>query len=158
MSLAIQLDVVSPTIRVLKEKFSGTSDLADHATAFESHMDFYGAFDVTKCRAFSATFRGVARSWYDSLPAQSIRSFKYFKKFFIGNFIANMRRPKKMTSLWSITQGPNETLESYTERFTVTYSCVTNPNEELTIQAYVAGVANEIVQLALATMSRAWKV
>ena len=54
-----------------------------------------------------------------------------------------------MISLWSITQGPNETLERYTERFTTTYSCVTNPNEEFAIQAYVVGVTNESVQLAL---------
>ena len=63
--------------------------------------------------------------------------------------MANKRRPKKMISFWSITQGPDETLERYTERFTVAYSCVSNPNEELTIQAYVAGVANESIQLAL---------
>ena len=43
----------------------------------------------------------------------------------------------------------NETLERYTERFTAAYSCVTNPNEEFAIQAYVVGVANESVQLAL---------
>ena len=53
-----------------------------------------------------------------------------------------------MTSLWSVTQGPNETLESYTERFIVTYSCVT-PNEELAIEAYVSRVANENIQLSL---------
>ena len=54
-----------------------------------------------------------------------------------------------MTSLWSVTQGPNETLESYTERFTTTYSCATNPNEELAIQAYVSRVANENIQFSL---------
>ena len=40
-------------------------------------------------------------------------------------------------------------LEKYTERFTVAYSCVTNPNEEFAIQAYIAGVTNESMQLAL---------
>ena len=54
-----------------------------------------------------------------------------------------------MTSLWSVTQGPNKKLESYTKRFTATYSCVANPNEELAIQAYVAGIANGNVQLSL---------
>ena len=63
--------------------------------------------------------------------------------------MANKRRPKKMTSLWSITQGLSETLEKYIERFTTAYSCVTNPNEEFPIQAYIARVANESVQLAL---------
>ena len=54
-----------------------------------------------------------------------------------------------MTSLWSVTQGPNETLKSYTERFIATYSCIANPNEELAIQAYVTGVAKENSQLSL---------
>ena len=54
-----------------------------------------------------------------------------------------------MISVWSVTQGLNETLESYTEKFTATYLCVANPNEELVIQAYVAGVAKENAQLSL---------
>ena len=54
-----------------------------------------------------------------------------------------------MTSLWSVTQGVNESLEGYTKRFTTTYSCVTNPNEELVIQVYISGVANENIQLSL---------
>ena len=63
--------------------------------------------------------------------------------------MANKRRSKKITSLWSITQGSDETLEKYTKRFTAAYSCVSNPNEERAIQAYIAGMANENVQLAL---------
>ena len=60
LSLAIQSDPISPAIRIPKEKFGGASDPADHAAAFESRMDFYGASDATKCRAFSATLTGVA--------------------------------------------------------------------------------------------------
>ena len=95
LSLAIQSDVISPTIQVPKERFSGTSDPTDHAAAFKSHMNFYGTSHATKYRAFSMTFKGVARSWYDSIPAQFITSFKCFKKLFIGNFMANKRRLKK---------------------------------------------------------------
>ena len=124
-------------------------DPTDYVAAFKSHMNFYGAIDATKCRAFLATFNGVARSWDDSLHAQSITSFKCFKKLFVDNFMANKRRPKNMTSLWSVTQGVNESLESYTKRFTATYSCVTNPNKELAIQAYISRIANENIQLSL---------
>ena len=49
LSLAIQSDSIFSAIRISKEKFDGTFDLADHAAAFESRMDFYGAFDATKC-------------------------------------------------------------------------------------------------------------
>ena len=99
LSLAIQSNPIFPAIRIPKEKFSGTSDSVDHAAAFESRMDFYGASDSTKCRAFSATLTGVARSWYDSLYAQFITSFKCLKKLFVGNFMANKRMSKNMISL-----------------------------------------------------------
>ena len=62
LSLVIHSDVISPAIRVPKDRFSGTSDPVDHTVAFESHIDLYGASNATKCRAFSATFRGVVRS------------------------------------------------------------------------------------------------
>ena len=96
LSLAIQSDMISPAIQVPKERFSETSDPADHAAALESHMDFYGTSDATKCRAFSATFREVTRSWYDSFLAQSITSFKYFKKLFIGNFMCHNGFPSRL--------------------------------------------------------------
>ena len=51
-----------------------------------------------------------------------------------------------LESLWSITQGPNETFESYTKRFTTTYSYVTNMNEDFAIQAFKIGVTSESVQ------------
>ena len=40
LSLAIQSDPISPTIRISKEKFSGTSNPTDHVAVFESRMDF----------------------------------------------------------------------------------------------------------------------
>ena len=49
LSLVIQSDAISTAIRVPKERFNGTSDLVDHATTFESHMNFYGTSDATKC-------------------------------------------------------------------------------------------------------------
>ena len=67
LSLVIQAEIILITIWVPKEKFSGMSDPADHVATFESHMDLYGAIDATNCRAFSATFKRVARSWYDFL-------------------------------------------------------------------------------------------
>ena len=80
LSLKIQAEIIPPTLRVPKEKFSGIIDPTDHVAAFESHMDLYGTTDTIKCRAFLATVKGVAQSWYDSLSAHSITKFKQFKK------------------------------------------------------------------------------
>ena len=48
-----------------------------------------------------------------------------------------------------MTQGPNETLRSYTKIFTIAYADVTNPNENFAIQAFKARVANKHVHYAL---------
>ena len=63
----------------------------------------------------------------------------------------NKRQPKKLTSLWLITQGPNENeaLESYIERYTSAYSCVVNLVKDIAIQAFTSGVSNESMQYAL---------
>ena len=63
--------------------------------------------------------------------------------------MANKRRPRTLANLWSITQGLNETLESYTKRFITAYSCVMNLNEDFAIQAFTIGVTSENVQYAL---------
>ena len=91
LSLVIQVEMVPLTLRVPKKKFSGTTNLTNHVVTFKSHMNLYNAIDAAKCRAFLATFKGVARSWYDSLPSQSIPSFKYFKKLFVGHLMKNKR-------------------------------------------------------------------
>ena len=90
LSLRIQ-EVVLPNFRVLKEKFDGMTDLTDHVIGFESTLDQYKASNAVKYRAFPATFKGVARLWYDSLPPQSITKFKQFKRLFVGHFMANKR-------------------------------------------------------------------
>ena len=50
--------------------------------------------------------------------------------------------------MWLITQCQNETLESYTKRFTTVYSCVAKPDEDFAIQAYIARVDNESMKFA----------
>ena len=96
LSLGIQAKVVPLTLKVPKEKFDGTTNSIDHVAAFESNMDLYGAFDAVKGQAFLATFRGVARSWYDSLPSQTIMKFKQFKRLFVGHFMAKKEITKKV--------------------------------------------------------------
>ena len=72
LSLEIQFAVISPFYRVPKEKYNGTIDPTDHVACFESTLDLYGTWDAIKCRMFPATLIGMARSWYRSLPPQSI--------------------------------------------------------------------------------------
>ena len=58
-------------------------------------------------------------------------------------------RPKKITSLWSIIQGPYETIKSYTKRFTMAYSCVAKPDEDFAIQVYIARLNNKSMKFVM---------
>ena len=49
LSLKIQVEKVSPTLRFPKEKFSRTIDPTNHVATFESRMDLYGTTDAIKC-------------------------------------------------------------------------------------------------------------
>ena len=71
----IQVVIVLATLKVQKEKYNGMIDPTDHITCFESTLDLYDATDDTKCRMFPNTLQGMARSWYDFFPAQSIFRF-----------------------------------------------------------------------------------
>ena len=62
LSLEIQSVVISPSYRVSKEKYNGTTNPTDYVTCFESTLDLYGMSDVIKCRMFLATLIGMARS------------------------------------------------------------------------------------------------
>ena len=91
LSLEIQYAVISPSYRVPKEKYNGTTDPTDQVACFESTLDLYGTSDAIKCRMFPATLIEMARSWYGSLPPQSISRFRQLRELFVGQFLANKR-------------------------------------------------------------------
>ena len=149
LSLEIRSAVIPPSHRVPKEKYSGATDPADHVACFESILDLYGTSDAIKCRMFPATLIGMARSWYGSLPSQSISRFRQLRELFVGQFLANKREAKTLASLYSMTQGPSESLRSYIKRFTTAYVEVGEPNESCAIEAFRAGVSSEHIHYAL---------
>ena len=136
LSLEIQSAVIPPSYRVPKEKYNGTTDPIDHVACFESTLDLYGISDAIKCRMFPAILIGMARSWYGSLPAQSISRFKQLRQLFVGQFLANKRQAKTLTSLYSMTQESDESLQTFIKRFTTAYAEVREPNESCAVEAF----------------------
>ena len=91
LSLKIQSVVIPTSYRVPKERYNGTTDPTDQVACFESTLDLYGTSDAIKCRMFPATLIEMARSWYGSLPPQSISRFRQLRQLFVGQFLANKR-------------------------------------------------------------------
>ena len=67
----------------------------------------------------------------------------------MGQFLANKRQAKTLANLYSMTQGPVESLRSYIKRFTTAYAEVGEPNENCAVEAFRAGVSSEHIHYAL---------
>ena len=67
----------------------------------------------------------------------------------MGQFLTNKRQAKTLANLYSMTQGPIESLRSYIKRFTTTYAEVGEPNESCAVEAFQAGVSSEHIHYAL---------
>ena len=69
------------------------------------------------CRAFPTTFKGPARVWFSKIPPSSVSSFEELSKLFVNNFIGGQRHKRSSSSLLTIVQGENESLQSFITRF-----------------------------------------
>ena len=125
------------------------TDPHNHISYFQTSMDLYGATNASKCHMFSANLRGIARAWFDSLPNQSINSFKQLYRIFIGHFLTHKRQTCNMTSLWLVGQREGEFLRSYIKRFTLPCTDVKDLNNNLAVQVFSMGLSNKHVRYAL---------
>ena len=141
--------MIPHSYRVPKEKYNGAIDPTDHVACFESTLDLYGTSDAIKCRMFPTTLIEMARSWYGSLPPQSISRFSQLRQLFVGQFLANKRQTKTLASFYSMTQGSDESLRTFIKRFTKAYAEVEEPNESCAVEAFRARISSEHIHYAL---------
>ncbi|XP_043815317.1 uncharacterized protein LOC110607481 [Manihot esculenta] len=69
------------------------------------------------CKVFPTTLIGPARVWFNSLEAESIRSFGDLANVSISQFIAGVPAYKKTSYLETVRQRRNESLREYVARF-----------------------------------------
>lgn len=99
-------------------KYSEDVDLVEHASKYHDWKKLYRIPDALMCKVFPAFLTRPARSWFDSLPLESIISFaNLIKKIFIQ--LAPQRTRKKATEhLTIIAQCRDEPVRDYLQRFT----------------------------------------
>ena len=86
------------TRRVMRSKVSSKFKLptqlgvsegkTDHLDSYKSLMSLQGCSDKVMCKAFSATLKGPARSWFKKLSPETIDSFDDLSRLFVANFIS----------------------------------------------------------------------
>jgi hypothetical protein len=83
---------------------------------------------------------GVARSWLNTLPNDSIESWGELESQFARNFCSTYKRPTLLEEVNSCVQQKGETLRSYIQRWSVIKNSAEDVSDERAIDAFSSGL------------------
>ena len=118
------------------DSYDGTRDPFNHIATFKTTMHLQGVLDEIMCRAFPTTLKGPARVWFSKIPPNLVSSFEEFNKLFVNNFIGGQRHKRSSSSLLTIEQGENESLQSFITRFNREALTVDDMDDKLLLAAF----------------------
>lgn len=99
------------------EWFDGSRDPFNHLETYKTLMLLHDYSDGVMCRAFSATLKGSAHKWFNSLQPNSINSFSKLNQLFARHFIGGRRYHRHVTYLLNVKQTKGESLRDYLSHF-----------------------------------------
>ncbi|GFY98929.1 hypothetical protein Acr_13g0003300 [Actinidia rufa] len=99
-----------------------------------------GCSDEVMCKAFSATLKGPARSWFRKLSPGTVDSFGELSRLFIANFMSCRNRQKNASHLFTVHQKETESLKDFVKRFNQAVLDVEDPSDKVIIMAMMEGL------------------
>ncbi|XP_050280470.1 uncharacterized protein LOC126721477 [Quercus robur] len=96
------------------------------------------------CRAFPTTLKGPARVWFSKIPPSSVGSFEELSKLFVNNFIGGQRHKRSSSSLLTIEQGENESMQLFITRFNREALSVDEVDNKLLLAAFYNGINSDL--------------
>ncbi|GFZ19883.1 hypothetical protein Acr_28g0005880 [Actinidia rufa] len=103
-------------------------------------VDTLGCSDEVICKAFSATLKGPARSWFRKLSPGTIDSFGELSRLFVANFMSCRNRQKNASHLFTVHQKETESLKDFVKRFNQAILEVEDPSDKVIIMAMMEGL------------------
>ncbi|PSS08067.1 Retrotransposon gag domain protein [Actinidia chinensis var. chinensis] len=113
------------------ETYEGKTDHMDHLDSYKSLMSLHGCSDEVMCKAFSATLKGSARSWFRKLPPGTIDSFGDLSRLFVANFMSCKIRQKNASHLFTVHQKETKGLKDYMKWFNHAVLEVEDPSDKV---------------------------
>ncbi|GFZ01925.1 hypothetical protein Acr_15g0005340 [Actinidia rufa] len=120
--------------------YEGKTDPMDHLDSYKSLMSLQGCSDEVMCKAFSATLKGPARSWFRKLSPGTIDSFGELSRLFVANFMSCRNRQKNASHLFTVHQKETESLKDFVKRFNQAILEVEDPSDKVIIMAMMEGL------------------
>ncbi|XP_076939499.1 uncharacterized protein LOC143608324 [Bidens hawaiensis] len=94
------------------------TDPSDHLLRFVAVGGVSGWTLPYWCHMFALTFTGVAREWFEKLPAGQIKSWKDFIAKFSQHFSQQKKHTRDPSEILDVTRRNNESIEDFITRFT----------------------------------------
>ena len=126
------------------DSYDGRWDPFDHIATFKTTMHLQEVPDEIMCRAFPATLKGPTRVWFGKIPLNSVSSFEELSKLFVNNFIEGQRHKCSSSSLLTIEQGENESLQSFITCFNREALAVDEMDDKLLLAAFHNGLNSDL--------------
>ncbi|XP_071704675.1 uncharacterized protein [Rutidosis leptorrhynchoides] len=98
--------------------YDGLSDPDDFLQKFEGTARTHSWGDAVACHMLLIVLQGVAREWFNNLPAQSITSFADLRSRFLLNFHNLSARKRTHVECHDIKQKSKESLGEIIDRYT----------------------------------------
>ncbi|GFZ13029.1 hypothetical protein Acr_23g0014140 [Actinidia rufa] len=120
--------------------YEGKTDPMDHLDSYKSLMSLQGCSDEVMCKAFSATLKGPARSWFRKLSPGTVDSFGELSRLFVANFMSCRNQQKNASHLFTVHQKETESLKDFVKRFNQAVLDVEDPSDKVIIMAMMEGL------------------
>ncbi|XP_013704379.1 uncharacterized protein LOC106408099 [Brassica napus] len=121
-----------PAEKICLLNFSGKADPTDHITAFNIAMGRIKFSDEERdagyCRLFVESLQGPALGWFTGLEQDSINDFHDLTSAFLKQYIMFTRQGATLSDLWNLSQGANQSLRDFMEKFKAVASKVHIPD------------------------------
>ena len=121
-----------PAEKIRLPTYAGKADPTDHITAFNITMGRTNFSeeerDAGYCRLFIESLQGLALGWFTGLERDSINDFHDLTTGFLKQYIMFMRQGATFFDLWNLSQGVNQSLRDFMEKFKTVASKVQIPD------------------------------
>ena len=126
------------------DSYDGTRSPFDHIATFRTTIHLQWILDEIMCRAFPTTLKGPAQVWFSKIPPNTVSSFEELSKLFVNNFIGGQRHKHFSSSLLTIKQGENKSLQSFITRFNKEALTMDEMDDKLLLVAFHNGVNSNL--------------
>jgi hypothetical protein len=123
-----------------QEKYNGSQEPTLWLSDYLQAVQILGGTRAIAMQSLQLYLTGAARSWLNTLPNDSIRSWGELENQFARNFRSTYKRPTLLEEVKSCVQQKGETLRSYIQRWSVIKNSAEDVSDERAIDAFSSGL------------------